>query len=214
MNIKRILQRITGYDISITYTDNRVNIISFTKARGQITLRLQRIFMDAPLDVIQEIGQLLKNPRRKTPLINEYFKRNRWRIRKKARLMGRIEPIGRFYNLRKLFDNLNREYFAGELDAVVTWGRRSPRKAVRKRTLGSYNAETRTIRVNPILDSPRVPRYFIEYVLYHEMLHAYLGIKRDHRGRMRSHTPQFRELERRYRHYSKAIEWEKRLQRI
>ncbi len=212
MNIKRILERITGCSISITYTDNRVNIISFTRKKGYISLRLQRIFMDAPLDVVQEIGQLLKNPGRKTPLINEYFKKNRWRIRKKARLTGRIEPVGRVYNLKRLFDRLNREYFSGQLDTIVTWGRRSPRRAVRKRTLGSYNAETRTIRINPILDSPGVPSYFIEYVLYHEMLHAYLGIKKDHRGRMRAHTPRFRELERRFRHYNKAVEWEKRLQ--
>ncbi len=210
MNLKRILERITGKEIDITFTDNRVNIISFKKTRKRVQLRIQRIFRDAPLDVVHEIGELIKNPRMRTPLINEFFRRNQWRVRKRTRMQGRIAPEGRFYNLREIFDKLNREYFSGKVDAIVTWGRMSPRRSVRKRTLGSYNAETRTIRINPILDSPKVPRYFIEYVLYHEMLHADIGIKRDRNGRLAAHTREFRKREREFRYYNEAQQWEKR----
>lgn len=212
MNLKGILQRRTGKTIEITYTNNRINIISFRKQGGTVYLRLQRLFKEAPLDVIYEIAELIKNPGIKTPLINEYFRRNSWRVRKPARVRGKIEPVGRVYDLKRILERLNREYFGGALnDITITWGSRQRRHAVRKRTLGSYNYETRTIRINPILDSPRVPLYFVEYVVYHEMLHAALGIKRQRNGRRAVHTREFKERERQFRHYEEAIQWEKRI---
>ncbi len=209
MNLKRILERRTKKEISITYTNNRVSIISFKTEGNRVLLRIQRLFKEAPLDVIYEIAELIRNPGMKTPLINEFFRRNQWRVRKQARNIAKIEPEGRVYNLKKIMEKLNREYFNGALDLTITWGRRQRRYAVRKRTLGSYNYETRTIRINPILDSPRVPRYYLEYVIYHEMLHAYLGIRRTKDGRRLVHTPEFKELERRFKHYDRAIRWEK-----
>ncbi len=209
MNLKRILERRTGKEINITYTNNRVSIISFKTEGRKVFLRIQRLFREAPLDVIYEIAELIKNPGMKTPLINEFFRRNQWRVRKQARNTTKIEPEGRVYNLKKLMEKLNREYFGGSLELTITWGRRQRRYSVRKRTLGSYNYETRTIRINPILDSPRVPRYYLEYVIYHEMLHAYLGIKRTKDGRRMVHTSEFKELERRFKHFEKAIRWEK-----
>lgn len=209
MNLKRILERRTGKEIDITYTNNRVSIISFKTEGRKVYLRIQRLFREAPLDVIYEIAELIKNPRMKTPLVNEFFKRNQWRVKKRARSLRKIEPEGRVYNLKKLMDKLNRQYFGGSLDLTITWGRRQRRYAVRKRTLGSYNYETRTIRINPILDSKKVPRYYLEYIIYHEMLHAYLGIRRGRDGRRRIHPPEFKELERQFKHYEKAIKWEK-----
>ncbi len=209
MDLKRVLEKTTGKKIEITYTNNRINIISFKKQGEKVLLRIQRLFREAPLDVIYEISELIKNPGIKTPLINEFFRRNQWRVKKRSKRVSRISPKGRFYDLRRIFEQLNREYFDGALQLQITWGRRQRRPAVQKRTLGSYNYETKTIRINPLLDSPRVPRYYIEYVVYHEMLHAFLGIKRGRDGRRRVHTPEFKEMERQFRHYEKAIQWEK-----
>ena len=74
--------------------------------------------------------------------------------------------------------------------------------------MGSYNAETSTIRINPLLDKKTVPAYFLEFVVYHEMLHAYLGIK-TRNGRRSIHSREFRLHEKKFRHYAKAMEWER-----
>jgi hypothetical protein len=65
------------------------------------------------------------------------------------------------------------------------------------------------IKINPILDSDRVPRYFLEFVIYHEMLHADIGIE-DGSGRRELHSREFRKREKLFRHYEKASAWEKK----
>ena len=37
---------------------------------------------------------------------------------------------------------------------------------------GTIQEEDRVIRINPLLDQPFVPLWFLQYVLYHEMLHS------------------------------------------
>jgi predicted metal-dependent hydrolase len=65
------------------------------------------------------------------------------------------------------------------------------------------------IRINPVLDIERVPPYFVEFIVYHEMLHAFLGVKNKN-GRRSVHSKEFRELEKRFSDYEKAMAWEKK----
>jgi hypothetical protein len=53
-----------------------------------------------------------------------------------------------------------------------------------------------------------VPRYFVEYVVFHEMLHHMMPMPVK-AGRRELHPPQFREREQRFRHFTRAIEWER-----
>lgn len=76
-----------------------------------------------------------------------------------------------------IYSSLNEEYFDGSLSVDITWGRRQTRGVYRKRRLGSYDAAGSLIRIHPALDKPAVPRFFIEYIVYHEMLHAAIGIR-------------------------------------
>ena len=53
-----------------------------------------------------------------------------------------------------------------------------------------------------------MPHYFVEYVVFHEMLHHMMPMPvRD--GRRELHTPEFRQGEQRFRNYARAIEWER-----
>ena len=120
-----------------------------------------------------------------------------------------IKPKGRIYNLADIFSSLNGEYFNHSVSASITWGKQSPLHVVRKRTLGSYQKKTKVIRINPILDRRRVPRYAVEFIVYHEMLHAAMDpvVKN---GRRVIHSEEFKKRERVYSNYYKAIQWEKR----
>ena len=111
---------------------------------------------------------------------------------------------GRFYKLLDIYSSLNNDYFNGMVSAAITWGVKRGKRAVRKRTLGSYCRNGKIIRINPVLDSIKVPRYYIEYIVYHEMLHADMDAEA---GRV--HSKEFKRRERLFEHYKKALAWEK-----
>src|SRR6185503_16682465 len=96
-------------------------------------------------------------------------------------------------------------------DALITWGKRSPSKRQQPRRsikLGSYSAIERLIRVHPVLDKPWVPRYFVSYIIYHEMIHHVIPSTHGS-GRRMLHPPMFVERERMFRDYERARAWEK-----
>jgi hypothetical protein len=76
-------------------------------------------------------------------------------------------PEGRFYHLEEVFDSLNTRFFGGLLGRPqLTWSEQHA-----KRSLGHYDAAHNMIVVSRVFDRPSSPRYAIEYLLYHEMLH-------------------------------------------
>jgi len=115
---------------------------------------------------------------------------------------------GRYHDLREIYESVNGRYFEKSVSAVITWGTGCSRRAVRRRTLGSFSSNTNTIRINPVLDKKNVPRYFVEFVVYHEMLHAHMGCGVS-KGRRTVHTKEFRERERFFAQYREALSWEK-----
>ena len=74
--------------------------------------------------------------------------------------------------------------------------------------LGSYCSRERLIRVHPVLDAGFVPRFFVEYIVYHELLHHMLPpIVRG--GRRQLHDRRFKEHERAFPGYARALAWER-----
>ena len=65
------------------------------------------------------------------------------------------------------------------------------------------------IRIHPVLDRRDVPLYFLESVVYHEMLHHHMGGVPDSAGRTVYHSRSFREAEARYPRHREALAWEK-----
>lgn len=112
--------------------------------------------------------------------------------------------MGQSYDLDSLYDRLNRIYFDGQLEISIRWSHRSPSKAKSSVELGHYNADKKEIVISRRLDSPRVPIYFIEHVIFHEMLHHVFP-----RDNHRMHTEKFRRFERLHPDYEKARAWEK-----
>ena len=65
--------------------------------------------------------------------------------------------------------------------------------------------------MNRKLDNPGVPRYFVEFVLFHEMLHEVLGIGERADGRRDIHGRVFRLMESTYPDYDRAMRFEREL---
>jgi SprT-like family len=116
---------------------------------------------------------------------------------------------GRYFDLQRIFDRLNERYFRGRLrDYEVKWGRRRKHRAKEYFIFGTIQEEDRVIRINPLLDQPFVPLWFLQYVLSHEMLHSVVPDELISGGRRRVHTEEFNRREREFRNYQRARRWE------
>ncbi|MBN8555924.1 MAG: SprT-like domain-containing protein [Deltaproteobacteria bacterium] len=114
------------------------------------------------------------------------------------------QTVGKTYDLQSLYERLNRLYFDNSLVTHLRWSARSAPRARRRVILGSYRKESNTITLSRRLDSPRVPLYFVEHVLFHEMLHAVFPSEKH-----KMHTEKFKKFERMHPDYDRAREWEK-----
>jgi len=146
---------------------------------GELHVSLSDLLEGAPESVLRAIAHILiakiykkpisaaHNHRYKRFQYSEVVARQTEQIRH-ARGAKRISgPEGRYYNLEEVFDTLNERFFHGLLGRPqLTWSEHHA-----KRLLGHYDAAHNTIVVSRVFDRPSSPRYAIEYLLYHEMLH-------------------------------------------
>ena len=181
---------------------------------GRVYVRLSDLFQTAPPEVIRALAFLLvaRLLSRKAPVAHERvyrafaFSPEILRASDLARRQRGRKVIssaqGRIYDLEKIFARLNRRYFDSELPKpVLTWSRRKSRSI-----LGHHDTAHDTITISKALDSGEVPEWFIEYIVFHEMLH----IKHPARvinGRRYYHTRAFRSEEQGFKHYRQSQEW-------
>lgn len=207
-SLRSCLERASGRNVSIVITDNSTSMLSMKKKGDVVAMRMHRMFLFAGREVLGEIAGYIRNSKTRTPHVRDYINQNTHLLKRKPRKLS-AKTQGSCCNLLELFHAVNREYFDGRVSASITWGSRGPRRAAAGRTLGSYCADNNVIRINPILDNRRVPLYFLEFIVYHEMLHADMGIKVN-KSRRSIHSREFKEREKMFRHYDRAIAWEKR----
>ncbi len=127
--------------------------------------------------------------------------------------MQRCLPLsheGRYFDLRAIFDKINEQYFRAKplRRYTITWGRRRKLPPKEYFVFGTIQEEDRLIRIHPRLDAPFVPAWFLEYVIYHEMLHSVVPDEIASDGRRKVHTEEFARREREFVHYRRARRWE------
>jgi len=109
---------------------------------------------------------------------------------------------GKVYDLAELFTQLNARYFDDQLARPeLSWSQRPTR-----RILGHHDHVHRVIIISSTLDSAAIPRFVVEYVLFHEMLH----VKHPARvvsGRTIYHGRRFRDDERTFERFDEALKW-------
>ena len=200
--------------VRLSVTDNINAMMSFRNDRdGGLRLRLHHMFLSAPDPVLEELAAWMANPRSSCPLSRSYMRQNRHLVRAGKECEERstiLRPKGRIYNLHAIFARLNAEYFDSKLEMRITWGKRGLRERVRSVRLGCYCPRNKVITISRRLDKEEIPPYFVDYVVYHDMLHAALGIQEDENGRRRIHTPEFHRLERLFADHEKALAFERK----
>ena len=207
--MKTFLENASSRKLSLVLTDNSTSMLSIKEKKGVVIIRLHKMFLGAGNDVLNEIANHIKRNRKRTPLIREFINRNNHILRKSSQRKITIRTKGRYHDLQEIYHFINREYFSENISAAITWGAKSPKLAAAKRTLGSYSYNNNIIRINPRLDSIKVPRYYMEFLVYHEMLHADLGVDATG-GRNFYHTREFRRREKLFKHHDRVLKLEKR----
>jgi predicted SprT family Zn-dependent metalloprotease len=206
--LQQSLETHLGKPVSLVLTQNSTSMLSVRHRDGDLHVRLHRMFLHSDSGVVGEIAGFLKNKRGKMPLFRRFIRENRALLDSKPAKKITTRTAGKFFDLAVLYDEINQDYFEGSINCAITWGARCPRYSVRKRTLGSYSPRSNLIRINPVLDRKAVPRYYIAFVVYHELLHAALGIVQ--KGERRSmHTREFRTREKLFKEYERAHAWER-----
>ena len=146
---------------------------------GRLIVRLSDLLEHAPEPIHQAIAHILLAKLYRKPIEPKLADRYRRYTRSEAvskqseyirQTRGRkviSSAQGHLYDLDEVFEAVNRRFFHGLLGRpTLTWSAH-----VAKRMLGHYDAAHNTIVVSRVFDRPGTPRYAIEYLLYHEMLH-------------------------------------------
>jgi hypothetical protein len=185
---------------------------------GVLAVRIADTLAGAPDGVMEALAEILLSKlfRRPVPAhCNERYRRylNRRDVRRSLDLVRQIrgrkqveDAQGECYNLDKIFEELNFQYFHGLMARpILGWSPNASRTL-----LGHYDPSHNAIVLSRILDRPKAPRVAVEYVLFHEMLH--LRYPAEHRGARRCvHTKEFKKAEKQFEKLSEAREALRRL---
>jgi len=152
---------------------------------GALLVRLSDLLEGAPETVLRAIAHILLAKMYRKPIARAHAARYRkyvhsHEIRNKAHLVrqvrGRkrmVSAQGRYYDLDAIFEEVNMRFFGGmQARPRMSWSQGRARNL-----LGHYDPAHNAIVVSRIFDHPQVPRYAVEYIVYHEMLHLRHPVK-------------------------------------
>ncbi len=108
---------------------------------------------------------------------------------------------GSVYHLRELYDEVNKEYFNSELKLKITWFGNALKLPKRRMTLGSFTSELKLIKIHRFLDQEQIPKTYVKFIIYHEMLHYVAPPVVKKWARRKIHHAHFLALEKQFKEY-------------
>jgi predicted metal-dependent hydrolase len=184
------------------YTNLKLTI---RKRKKTLHIRISDILIDAPEPILVSAANCIISSQLRIDCPKEH--KNRYRefiycpdIRKRTKMIRQerakkriTNSNGKFHDLEKSFVEMNMKYFNGEINKpIITWSQHRS-----KYRLGHYDPDLNTIMVSKKLDSRKTPRILIDYIIFHELLHArYPGKYLN--GRWCVHTSEFKKAESRF----------------
>jgi len=188
---------------------------SYSLEPGQLRVDISDILLErSPDEVLNAIVELVLLGAYKDAWSSEkrrLFERHKRRLESDEKVIRelltrdrtiRLRPSGNHHDLQARFDDVNQDYFGGKVPPLnLAWSSR-----VERTRWGYTDREQRLIVVNRQLDRPGVPRFVVDYLLFHEMLHIM------HRGLVtefgqEDHYISFNKEEKRFRRYDEAEAW-------
>jgi hypothetical protein len=217
---RRVGKQVSAGSVSAEYHPYSELKHTWKRRQGTVSFRISDYMDSSPEDVTEALAwYLLCRACGKTcpdGMAERYLiharSREMWQPKKQVYLSRArnlsFRPVGTARDLGSVFDYVNSGYFEGTIRRPdMAWARESP--SVR---LGFYFEPLDILAVNRVMDSEKVPRFVLEFVVYHELLHGVLGTGGTPTRRL-SHTKEFREMEKRFSMHAEAETWLSRLAR-
>lgn len=199
----------TGKRLKLKINDNHSTMVSVKWESDCTKVSLHRMFLNAPENVMQSLACYIDEKQSSFgPSIKNFISEKR-----KSLDYSHVIPIsnlrhqGDIYNLKEIFDQLNREYFQNKIKLNITWfgARRHRNKS--QITFGLYCDTKKLIKVSRLMDSKIFPDYVIAYVIYHEMLHHTCPPFINEKGLYSIHNPAFKSREAQFKEFRQAKNW-------
>jgi predicted metal-dependent hydrolase len=185
---------------------------------GRLLVRLSDLLEGAPEAVLRAIAHILLAKMYRRPIDRRQAARYRKYVAshdivRQAYLVRQMRgrkhlrsARGHFYDLDAIFEDLNARFFHGLLGRPrMSWSQTKTR-----RILGHYDPAHNAIIISRIFDHFAVPRYVLDYIVYHEMLHLKHPVRL--RGTRRCvHSAEFQAEEKLFPHMAQANAFLKRL---
>jgi hypothetical protein len=205
------LSELLRTEVTLALTDNGRTMVSARHRDGVAHVRLHHMFVDADDTTVRAVARFLTDGHAGAgSVLRRFIQQNGERIKRRV-ARAAVRACGHYHDLHAIMSELNQLHFTPAVQARIGWarmgravGRRNKRRSIK---LGSYRGRDPLIRVHPVLDAAWVPRFFVEYIVFHEMLHHVVGMPVEN-GRRSLHGPEFRARERLFPRYDEAIAWE------
>lgn len=209
LTLQEHLQHRVGAKLRLKINDNRSTMLSVKWEPDCTKVSLHRMFLQAPQNIMQALTCYLKGEHKSlSPSIKAYIEDNLQKLDYSHELdLNKLQTFGKVHDLRAIYNKLNKEYFGNSLKLHITWFGKTQKRNCNRITFGLYYDPMKLIKINRMLDNPSFPDYFVEYVIYHEMLHYVCPTYVDEKGQKHIHSKAFKARERKYKHFDLAQKW-------
>jgi hypothetical protein len=190
---------------------------------GKRTLTVPSYFEDAPekvksaliewalMPATRRYKKLSGNAQRKKQIehfIWEYVEASGNKAEKKFSINpDTLRTEGRIYDLLEVFNKLNTAYFNSRIVSYIRWNK-SAWRSYQTFYVDKQGKRNSLISIAQTYNRPDVPRFAIEGIVFHEMLHiAIPPYKRGHQNVI--HGAEFKRAERQFQFFKEWRRWEK-----
>lgn len=191
--------------IELVWHENKTTYLTIRKERKRLHMRVHKLFYNAPTPVLEALLKYaVKRDKRSQAVVKQMANLHFSSTQIEA---SPLLSEGKVYDLEEILARMKK--LLPVRNVTIGWSDRKSRGRFYSITFGTYDHHTRQIRINPLLDDRAVPLYFLEYIVYHEMLHAVCPAEISDQGRCTVHTKAFREKEKKFPRFEEAKVWEK-----
>jgi hypothetical protein len=198
-----------GIKLQLKINDNRSTMLSVKWEPECTKVSLHRMFLKAPQNVMQALACYLNGEHKKlAPSIKAYIEHNLQKLDYSHQLdLSSLQTKGSVYDLKKIYCDLNKEYFDEPLGLHITWFGQGHRRSCKRVTFGLFHEPLKLIKINRLLDKKNFPDYFIAYIIYHEMLHSVCPAYVDEKGQKHIHSKAFKKREKDFKYFKHSQQW-------
>lgn len=199
--------------LRVQFHQNTCTMVSLSRRGQQQSLRLHWLFTKAPGSVLEAVvriffvreDRLAKKQLRSSIL--DFIDEHRHLTLSDLCVRQLCPPHGRNYDLSDVERTIRKRFLRDCSEVRIGWSRRVT-PCLMGKWIAMPEGSPNIVVINRLLDSRRVPAFYLQYIVFHELLHEMIPIRR-RRGRWVHHPAEFRQRERQFPAFERALSWER-----